>query len=134
MKEVELANGRGIALVDDEDFALVAEYKWHFGKDGYAIACIRSERTKSGWTTLPMHRLIMGLERGDGKYIDHKNSKPLDNQRENLRICSMSQNQANAGLREDNTSGYKGIYCHKGRRTKPWTASIHAEGKRHHLG
>lgn len=47
MREVPLANGRGVALVDDADYELVSRYRWHVaGKRGrYAAAYVGGGRT-----------------------------------------------------------------------------------------
>ncbi|WP_161539945.1 HNH endonuclease [Glaciimonas sp. PCH181] len=41
--------------------------------------------------------------------IDHKNGDRADNRICNLRLCTMSQNANNSGMKPCNTSGYKGV-------------------------
>jgi hypothetical protein len=73
-----------------------------------------------------MHRMIFErvlgrvLERGE--LVDHINRNTLDNRRENLRLATQSQNQANRGKPSNNTSGYKGVRWHK--TAKKWVAQI----------
>ena len=60
-----------------------------------------------------LHRVIMNCP--EGKVIDHKNHNPLDNRRENLRICSYRENSLNRGRPKNNTTGYKGVHRYKDR-------------------
>lgn len=64
--------------------------------------------------------------------IDHINMNGLDNRLCNLREATQSQNQANKGMRADNTSGVKGVTWDSSR--KKWKASISVSGKMIHLG
>jgi hypothetical protein len=125
------AAGR-VALVDDQDFELVSQYRWHIceanrpGYDGgpYAVTNIRqSPGAIPG--ALFMHTLITGWRR-----VDHRNHDGLDNQRANLRPTTDSQNMANSRPRGNGTSRYKGV-CWEGRR---WRAGIKVNGRRRHLG
>jgi hypothetical protein len=68
---------RGFALIDAEDHPLVAPYRWNRA-GGYALA---TDGTI-------MHRLIMGLRRGDPRQVHHKNENPLDNRKANLVVCA----------------------------------------------
>ena len=131
VKEIILSRNRGIALVDEEDFNELNQYKWrlHKHKDGhcYAITHVRSETTKSGYTNIGMHRVI--LKPKSNKQIDHVNNNGLDNRKINLRICNSSQNGGNRRKNKGKTtSEFKGVYWHK-RRDK-WCAYI--RGK--HIG
>ena len=89
-----------IALIDDEDAALVGGHRWHMAHS-YAAAYIRSI---SRSPTL-MHRLIMGFP--EGMVIDHINDNPLDNRRSNLRVVTNAQNTSRQ--RRRNKHGYRGI-------------------------
>jgi hypothetical protein len=68
----------------------------------------------------------------DGMMVDHINHDTLDNRRFNLRVCTKTQNQFNAKLRRDSTSGYKGVGFHKV--TQKWMAYIRANNVQYHLG
>jgi hypothetical protein len=80
-----------------------------------------------------VHRLVFLMHYGYlPKYIDHINGNTKDNRIENLREASYCQNNQNASIRKDSSSGIKGVYWHKP--TKKWTASCQVNKKRHHLG
>jgi hypothetical protein len=64
--------------------------------------------------------------------VDHINGNPLDNRKENLRICTHKQNGKNYSIPNNNTSGYKGVRWHK--RDKIWEAFITVECKQRYLG
>lgn len=64
--------------------------------------------------------------------VDHKNLDSLDDRLENLRVATPSQNQANKGMRKDNTSGVKGVAWDSSK--KKWAASTSLGGRSIHLG
>ena len=64
--------------------------------------------------------------------IDHINCDRSDNRIANLRIADNTQNLANARIRSDNASGYKGIWFNKLRNT--WHAMVECRGEKHYLG
>lgn len=123
MKKIPLTQGK-YALVDNADFEKVSVLKWHFDR-GYAV--YKNNRTTG---KVYMHRFILNTK--IGKYCDHKNRKGLDNRRNNLRICTQSENIYNAKIHKDNTSGFKGVSWHKINRK--WTAYITHKWKRIYLG
>lgn len=131
MKTVPLngkkAAGR-FALVDDEDYDLVMQHRWHVWEQGrhgpYVAATIT--RPDGCRTTTRMHNLIMGT-----LSIDHQNGDGLDNRRANLRPATQSQNNANQ-RRRGGTSSYKGVYWD--RANQRWKAQISIDGRMRHLG
>lgn len=132
MQEIELTQGQ-VALVDDGDYEMLNQYKWHAlkGKGGfYAARNIPSATTKSGHTYQSMHRLIMGNP--VGMDIDHINHDGLDNRQSNLRAATRAENGANRLMNSDNTSGYKGVCFNKA--TGTWRAGIKVDGKQLYLG
>lgn len=129
-KEIELTQGY-VALVDDEDYELVSQFKWCAQRIGerlvYAVTSVRRGRRR---TALQMHRLI--ARPPSGIAIDHANHDGLDNRRANLRVCTRSQNCANRVAPCNNKSGFKGVSWYK--RDGRWRACITIDGKNKHLG
>lgn len=107
MKTIKLTKG-AVAIVDDEDFDELNKHKWHLHSEGYAIRTVWNGKEKQ--TRLRMHRVIMKTP--DGMDTDHLNGNRIDNRKENLRICTRSQNLRNSQKRSDNKSGYKGVAFH----------------------
>ena len=125
VKQVPLSKG-AYALVDDEDYALIMQYKWQLGGSGSGYAQSTINRR-----TVLMHRMITGAS--DEYVVDHINHNGLDNRRENLRVCTQSENQANRRKGEGNsTSIYKGVYYRKD--VDRWMAYINNRKKMHYLG
>lgn len=91
------------AIVDAEDFDKLSAYSWHVTSCGYAMRVERIDK-KRGNNVL-MHRQIMNCP--SGKVVDHINRNRLDNRRENLRICSYSENARNRSA--STVSGYVGV-------------------------
>lgn len=120
MKIIELTQGKQ-TIVDDEDYESVSQWSWHYN-GGYAVRC-----PVKGHKRTFLHRFIMNTP--DGKETDHINGDKLDNRKENLRICNVSQNAANRKV-QNNNSGYKGVHY---RRNK-WEAHIKINGKLIDLG
>lgn len=100
MKEIPLTNSSQKAIIDDEDYDLVMQYKWHLSSAGYAQTSINDH-------LVPMHRLIMDAIKG--QEVDHKKQDRMNYRRANLRFCTHSQNIANDGPRKNNKLGVKGV-------------------------
>lgn len=64
--------------------------------------------------------------------IDHRDRDPGNNRWANLRDATHAQNQRNTAAQCNNTSGFKGVTWHKGRRK--WMAFITVDGKHRNLG
>jgi len=114
MKEIKLSKtgknkGKFVALVDDEDFEYLNQFKWCVSQNvihHYAIRVIYNPCKKILW----MHRVIMNTP--DGMETDHKDRNGLNNQKSNLRVCTRLQNVRNS-IGHSN-SGYKGV-CQQGK-------------------
>jgi|TARA_Y100000034_G_C6768225_1_gene342575 hypothetical protein len=134
MERIKLTQGQ-YALVDDEDFDELNKYKWcaFWNKPTQSYYVVRKSRKSEGFKKqrlIFMHRQIMNVP--VGLYTDHINHDTLDNRKENLRLCTASQNHGNRQLNKNNTSGYKGVSWHK--RDKRWRTAIRIGGKKKHLG
>jgi len=96
MRKIKLTQGK-YAIVDDVDYELVSKHTWcaneHRNGRWYALTNLPSKNGKHAM--ISMHRMILGLEIGDGKITDHINRNGLNNRRHNLRIVSPSENNRN---------------------------------------
>jgi len=130
MKHIPLSRGK-YAIVDDDVFESLSENNWHCNAVGYAVRNVTVSPYKCD--VIYMHREIMNLSKGDGKYVDHRNGNQLDNRKENLRICNKLENQRNQKGYESKggkrcSSKYKGVSYSKNRR-KNWRCRINVGGK-----
>ncbi len=124
MKEIPLSRGQ-VALVDDEDFEELSKFKWfaYWSEPSRTYYAVRNTPRGSGLTTqIRMHRQITGVGRGRPQ-IDHANHNGLDNRRQNLRVCSQTQNNHNLRkVRRRCTNRYKGVTLYA--KTGRWQAKI----------
>jgi hypothetical protein len=77
-----------------------------------------------------MHRQIMNAP--EGLLVDHIDGNGLNNQKNNLRLCSSAQNARNRRPTSKPYSKYKGVSWHK--RNKKWEVRIAKSGKSTYLG
>jgi hypothetical protein len=124
---VRLAGGE-TALVDAGDLSLLEGHRWRTMRSRWTVYASAS----SHGHTLLMHRVILGLTKGDGKCCDHINRNGLDNRRCNLRIATPTQNNANHEIHRaaKRNSRFKGVF----RSLDCWWAGLKSEGVLHYLG
>lgn len=131
MKELPLFNG-GFALVDDEDYEWLSQFRWRSHKRGPRAKCYISANVKN--KTVYLHRLIMDAPKG--MTVDHINQDPIDNRRCNLRLASRAEQTMNRPAQDGKR--FKGIVFKKPENGKsyprPWRANICKDGKIHRLG
>lgn len=116
MKNIPLTQGF-FAVVDDEDFDDLMQYRWQIHKMRSCYYAKRGvfENGKSRNITMQAHLLGVLKTHDRAFQIDHKNGNGLDNRRENIRICSYSQNQMNRKNTSGKTSKYKGVNFYRGK-------------------
>jgi hypothetical protein len=107
-------------LIDECDRHLLC-WNWTIGRQGYY-------RARMAGVPALLHRVIAGAAKG--QCVDHINGDRTDNRRENLRICSQSENRRNRAARFDSKAPYKGITFKSGK----WVAQIQAHHKYYNLG
>ena len=132
MKIIRLNKGQS-AIVDDDVFDYLNQWKWYFNNQGYAVRrpyIKGSGRKNQKCMTIHMHRLVNNTP--NGMQTDHINRNKLDNRRENLRNVTDQQNKFNLPTRVDNTSGRKGVYWDK--QTNKWRVLIQVGYKSISLG
>jgi hypothetical protein len=123
-KKINLSKGKH-TVVSDEDYAWLIQRKWCYSNSGYAVHYFKEDGKHK---TLYMHRAIM--QPPADLQVDHINRDRLDNRRENLRLATRSENQANKSIGHNNTSGYKGVTFDRGK----YDARIRYYGLRIRLG
>lgn len=115
-------------IVDIDDYKTLRNTLWHISKRDERM-CVVSNSGKL------MHRIIMGVT--DRKIVvDHINGNPLDNRKENLRLCSQRENVINR-RKFTNKYGAPGVTRQNENRKlkKMWNAKIRVKkGLRKSLG
>lgn len=93
-----------------------------YNREGYRLIALN-------YTKYMAHRIAWAMHYGEWPklLIDHINGIPDDNRICNLRQAEHWQNMANAKLRKDNTSGYRGVS--RDHYTGKWSAQIGVNGK-----
>jgi hypothetical protein len=130
-KRISLTRGK-FAIVDDEDYEWLSQWKWHYTKasrgtsDGYACRGIYQDGKTS---IISMHRLLMDAP--DDLQVDHIDGNGLNNRRSNLRLATPSQQAANRN-RWKSSRPFRGVRWVA--RKKKWRAEITIDGKVRHIG
>jgi len=130
MKQIELSKqgkykGKYFAIVDDENFNKLNQFRWKVEQKNkkpnnvYAVA-----------DGMRMHRIIINAPQGVD--VDHKNGNGLDNRKKNLRLCTLTENQANSKKRKNTSSKYKGVHWNKNR--NKWQVQISFQNKHFLIG
>ena len=129
MKIIHLGTGEYSAIVDDEWYVRLSQYRWRCNVGPYGNKyAFRTPKTNGKQQSIWMHRLI--LPPSEGFEIDHINGNGLDNQRHNLRICTKSQNGGNRFSQKRTKSKYKGIAWSNA----DWLVRIGTAPNREYLG
>lgn len=120
----------GVTLVDDADEAFVNQWTWRLTTTtGYAF---RGQRIAGVYVNFRLHRVLLGLTRGDGLEGDHIDGDPLNNQRSNLRVATRPLNGQNLHRTNCGSSQHRGVSWHKTK--KKWGAKAKLDQRQHHLG
>jgi hypothetical protein len=128
---VSKTHGVHKVFIDIEDKCLFDGFRISINTDKSGV--LRAQTTimvdgKRKW--IPVHKLIYPH---NPFFIDHKDRNPLNNCRNNLRVCTHAENMRNKGNRNINkTSRYKGVY--KPKDYKKWVAYICCDGKIYRIG
>ena len=133
MKQIKLGGKNLFALVDDADYDFLMQWNWCAKRDcnTYYVYRVR-QRGEEGATQILMHRVILNTPKG--VFVDHKDHNGLNNQRENIRHCTASQNTMN--VTTHSKTGYLGVsyYDFNRKKSKPYRATIWIDGGNIHLG
>lgn len=113
-----------VTVVDDDVYEWASQHKWCVGGSVELPYAIRKIKRGEKWTTVKLHRLIMGEP---SLMVDHIDGNTLDNRRSNLRTATPSQNKQNCRGGRLSMSGHRNVYRRAGS-GKPWEVNI-AVGK-----
>lgn len=128
MRKIPLSQGK-FALVDDDDYDFLIQWKWYAHKERESYYAVRkSVRLNGKQKMIYMHHILLGTP--VGMKCDHQDRNSLNNQRRNLRIATNAQNLINRPSQSNNKLGIKGVY----RVGNKFRASIIFKGKTIHLG
>mgnify|MGYP002869956543 CR=1 FL=1 len=106
------------------DLKLAQTGRWCVSTNGYAV---RDDFGSDG-----QHFAREALRAKADEYVDHISMETRDERRENLRICSWSENNCNKTLQSNNTSGFKGVSFNKA--SGKFMASLWKDGKHFYGG
>lgn len=116
-------------------------FRWLISKGGQRAGDVAGHVDRNGYRGIRINgryflasHLAWFFMRGElpPGVVDHKNLNTSDDRWQNLRLATHGQNHANAPVRKNNTSGYKGVCFLKKRRR--WAASIAPNRKHIRLG
>ena len=82
-------------MIDLEDINKISVIKWSISPSGYVQT-----------SNLFLHRVILNAP--EEYVVDHINHNKLDNRKQNLRLCTVQQNNFNRGI-VSGKSGYLGV-------------------------
>ena len=126
-KRIPLTQGK-FAIVDDEDFEWLMQWKWcahrcYYVEKYYAVRSFKGK-------TIRMHREILKLSVEEA--CDHRDGNSLNNKKCNLRKATQQQNLQNRKPRKNCSSQYKGVNWDK--QHKKWRTRIVHNGQQICLG
>lgn len=125
MKKINLTRGM-VAIVDDEDYDYLNQFRWYALKTKKGYYVVRNSRKGNGkYKLLYMHREIMDAD--IGLVVDHLNHCTSDNRRQNLRVCTQKENLMNQKSANKTSSKYKGVSWYKA--SNKWEAHIRIDKK-----
>lgn len=112
-------------LFDKADYEKIKNINW-YDCCGYIVG---NDNTGVKQKQIKMHRLIMNYP--NDKAIDHISGDKHDNRKQNLRICSIKENNRNTKVQQRNKTGIKGVtFTH----CNTYQSQIQVDGKLKYLG
>jgi hypothetical protein len=118
---------RAVAHVDDDRTDLAA-LRWSLLPGGYVV---RYKKIDGKQRCFYLHREVMDAP--PDMHVDHRDYDPLNCRRENLRLCTRSENMSNRrGATARSKSGIRGVYY--SRSEKCWIAKAQYNGLHWHAG
>jgi hypothetical protein len=107
--------------IDEADQLVLSNGRWFVRRYGASCRVTSIENRK----TRHLARVILGVT-SKGVVVDHIDGNPLNNCRQNLRICSQAENSRNRSIRQSGASGFRGVCWNDYR----YRAEVAANGRR----
>jgi hypothetical protein len=131
MQQIPLSQGQ-TALVDDQDYPLVSEFRWCYkpergGRQGYAV---RHRKVDGTDRLCCPHREIM--QPPAGREVIFLNHDRLDCRRVNLKVVTKEEACRHHRVRSDSKSGVKGVRYNP--ESDSWSAYVYRHGHCYHVG
>lgn len=118
----------GIEFKYDEcDQHIIDSRKWWVTPQGYLYCHIKQPSGKR--RAVCFHRVVMG-DPALPSVVDHINRDKSDNRRQNLRVCSRSENNRNKAMAKGKSSKYHGVSLNRGK----WCVVVRIDGRVKWLG
>lgn len=134
--KIKRGNGKFTVLIDREDYDFLKREKWYMTVNPrWKRIYVKRFTGKYRSTGTPIYedrmlsRFLMSCP--EEMVVDHINGNPLDNRRENLRICTFIQNCKNkvrSSRNNGGTSKYRGVYRTRNKKS-PWNVDIRVNRK-----
>ena len=123
------ATGGEKILIDNDDYKWAKYFSWTvtWGSVNKNVASVRTYETG-----FRLCRVIMEVV--NGQIVDHVNGNGLDNQKNNLRICTRRENLFNKKKYLSGKNRFKGVYKRKLIYKNTWEARINFNKKPIYLG
>ncbi|OHC97730.1 MAG: hypothetical protein A2792_09855 [Sphingomonadales bacterium RIFCSPHIGHO2_01_FULL_65_20] len=119
------------AIVDDEDYDFLMQWKWYAAKQPNTFYAARTEKVAGHKVTIWMHRVINRTP--DGMKTDHIGGDGLDNRRQNLRSVDHRDNMINNNRWVTGRySRHRGVTWHK--HNQRWQAQMTVERRNIFIG
>lgn len=130
-------HGQFYAMVDDADYEWLNQWNWYVQKNDTTCYAVRWDHTSGKPKHIRMHRVILELTDSNIEG-DHKDHNGLNNQRNNLRATTKTQNRYNSNNKSNSSCKFKGVRqtvrkC-RGRVYKYWQGRIMKDGVSYNLG
>lgn len=129
MKEIPLSQGKA-ALVYDEDYDFLNQWKWYACKDYKTYYAQRNGYVNGKRRNIFMHKVILNPPKGF--VTDHIDRNGLNNVRSNLRVATNQQNSFNR--RKFGKCKYRGVTVLRQGRCQYIVANIRMGNNRIYLG
>lgn len=126
MKEIRISNCDKFIIVDDEDYERLRSYTWYVSGNHSSVFRYSTEYGQ-------FISIAKDVMRKSYQMYDHKDRNPFNNRKENLRPCSIQQNNCNKVKYKKNASSkYKGVHLLK--KNNKWSVNIQVNGRNIHIG